>query len=66
MKGEVTKASELRKDRADTIRVSKMVKAKLTAMGWSIQKLFNWAVDEVVKVDVAEGKEGKLDVPKKD
>lgn len=53
------KASELPKNKRDSVRVNKEVDASLRAAGLSVQKVLDWAIDQKVKIDM------KMEVKKK-
>jgi hypothetical protein len=44
--------SQLKKDRRDTIRVNTSVKERLAEMGFSIQDIFDRAIDEMLDCEV--------------
>lgn len=46
------KPSDLPKDKRDSVRINTKVDAALRAQGMSTQKLFDWAVDQRVKMNM--------------
>ena len=52
------KASDLKKDRQDTLRVNSNVKEELKRRGFSLQELLDQAIDEKLKVSVKVGLAG--------
>lgn len=53
------KPSDLPKDSRGSVRYSVEVMGKLKKEGWTIQKLFDWAIDQNAQIEVKSQNEQK-------